>query len=93
MIYGSSYSKLKLADVRPIVGPSRIYFVERDVEEQVDHLCKISFDHYGNVIKTERIFKQENEIKIIQLCNDKLMKEDLECGFRSRQFDEQLAYQ
>ena len=44
LIYGSTSSKFALADVRPIVGPGRLYFVERDLEDQVDHLCKVLFD-------------------------------------------------
>ena len=95
VIYGSSSSKVKLADVRPIVGQNRIYFVERDVDEQVDHLCKVLFrQDYFYVQQAERIYKvAENEIKVIQLCNEKLLHEDQDSDFVT--FDEgiQSRYQ
>ena len=66
IVYASTCSKLKLADVRPIVGPDRLYFVERDIEEQTDYVCRfIELDN-----NVERVYKlAEHDIKLVQLCS------------------------
>ena len=66
VIYSPSSSKYRLANVRPIVGPDRIYFVERDVEEQVDHLSTAIFELGWKVHKLDTIYKvAEHDIKLI----------------------------